>query len=150
MGYGTGAIMAVPAHDERDFEFCKQYGIDIRPVIRPADGALADAATMPGRSTDYGVLEDSGQLSGLASEAARRDMTANAESEGFGEGRDYLSHQGLGHFAAALLGHADSRDLLREVRHGARAGEGSAGASAARNRHHGQRPIAAAKTFPSS
>ncbi len=43
MGYGTGAIMAVPAHDERDFEFCTKYGIPIRPVIRPVDGALADA-----------------------------------------------------------------------------------------------------------
>ena len=40
MGYGTGAIMAVPAHDERDFEFCTKYGIPIRPVIRPVDGAL--------------------------------------------------------------------------------------------------------------
>ena len=38
MGYGTGAIMAVPAHDQRDFEFCRKYGIDIRPVIRPVDG----------------------------------------------------------------------------------------------------------------
>ena len=35
LGYGTGAIMAVPAHDERDFEFCRKYGIDVRPVIRP-------------------------------------------------------------------------------------------------------------------
>ena len=35
MGYGTGAIMAVPAHDERDFEFCRKYGIAVRPVIRP-------------------------------------------------------------------------------------------------------------------
>ena len=42
MGYGTGAIMAVPAHDERDFEFCKTYGIPIRPVIRPVDGVLDD------------------------------------------------------------------------------------------------------------
>jgi len=41
MGYGTGAIMAVPAHDERDFEFCRKYGIAVRPVIRPADGVLA-------------------------------------------------------------------------------------------------------------
>jgi len=38
MGYGTGAIMAVPAHDERDFEFCTKYGIPIRPVIRPVAG----------------------------------------------------------------------------------------------------------------
>ena len=41
MGYGTGAIMAVPAHDERDFEFCRKYGIPVRPVIRPVDGELA-------------------------------------------------------------------------------------------------------------
>ena len=40
MGYGTGAIMAVPAHDERDFEFCKTYGIPIRPVISPVGGVL--------------------------------------------------------------------------------------------------------------
>ena len=40
MGYGTGAIMAVPAHDERDFEFCTKYGIPVRPVIRPVDGEL--------------------------------------------------------------------------------------------------------------
>jgi leucyl-tRNA synthetase len=37
MSYGTGVIMAVPAHDERDFEFCSSYGIPVRPVIRPAD-----------------------------------------------------------------------------------------------------------------
>ena len=48
MGYGTGAIMAVPAHDQRDFEFCNQYHIAIRPVIRPVDGALADVATHEG------------------------------------------------------------------------------------------------------
>src|SRR4051794_32582840 len=46
MGYGTGAIMAVPAHDERDFEFCRSYGIPVRPVIRPTDGSLADGETM--------------------------------------------------------------------------------------------------------
>src|SRR5271155_3219144 len=46
MTYGTGAIMAVPAHDERDFEFCTKYGIPIRAVIRPADGELADSEAM--------------------------------------------------------------------------------------------------------
>ena len=40
--YGTGAIMAVPAHDERDFDFAKTFGIPIRPVIRPVDGVLDD------------------------------------------------------------------------------------------------------------
>jgi leucyl-tRNA synthetase len=85
MGYGTGAIMAVPAHDQRDFEFCKQYGIPIRPVIRPVDGVLADAATLKEAYPDDGVVENSGQYSGLPSEEARRVMTAKAEAEGFGK-----------------------------------------------------------------
>jgi leucyl-tRNA synthetase len=86
MGYGTGAIMAVPAHDQRDFEFCKQYGIAIRPVIRPVDGALADAATMKEAYPDDGIVENSGQYSGLPSDEARGVMTAKAEAEGFGKG----------------------------------------------------------------
>jgi leucyl-tRNA synthetase len=86
IGYGTGAIMAVPAHDQRDFEFCTQYGITIRPVIRPQDGALADASAMNGAFPDDGVVENSGQYSGLASAEARRAMTARAEAEGFGKG----------------------------------------------------------------
>jgi leucyl-tRNA synthetase len=86
MGYGTGAIMAVPAHDERDFEFCKQYGIAVRPVIRPADGPLAEVATVAEAFTDDGVVEQSGPFSGLPSEEARRVMTAKAEKEGFGKG----------------------------------------------------------------
>ena len=85
MGYGTGAIMAVPAHDQRDFEFCKQYGIPIRPVIRPVDGTLADAATMKEAFGDDGIVENSGEFSGLPSAEARRVMTAKAEAEGFGK-----------------------------------------------------------------
>jgi leucyl-tRNA synthetase len=86
MGYGTGAIMAVPAHDQRDFEFCKQYAIAIRPVIRPVDGVLADAATMKESFPDDGIVENSGPYSGLPSEEARRVMTAKAEADGFGKG----------------------------------------------------------------
>ncbi|MFB3778328.1 MAG: leucine--tRNA ligase [Bryobacteraceae bacterium] len=86
MGYGTGAIMAVPAHDERDFEFCKRYGIPIRPVIRPLGGALAEEATMQQAFVDDGVCENTGEFSGLASAEARRAMTAQAEKEGFGKG----------------------------------------------------------------
>jgi leucyl-tRNA synthetase len=76
MGYGTGAIMAVPAHDERDFEFAEQYGLEIRPVIGPAD-------ELP--FTEDGIVECSGAYSGLLSEEARRVMTARAEAEGFGK-----------------------------------------------------------------
>ena len=86
MGYGTGAIMAVPAHDERDFEFCEQYGINIRPVIRPVDGELASVETMSHAFTEDGITENSGPFSGLPSEEARRVMTAKAEKEGFGVG----------------------------------------------------------------
>ncbi|MEO7652658.1 MAG: class I tRNA ligase family protein, partial [Bryobacteraceae bacterium] len=84
MGYGTGAIMAVPAHDDRDFEFCTKYGIPIRPVIRPVDGELAE--NPKAAFTGYGVVENSGEWSGLQSAEARARMTAKAEAEGFGKG----------------------------------------------------------------
>jgi leucyl-tRNA synthetase len=79
MGYGTGAIMAVPAHDERDFEFCTKYGIPIRPVIRPVEGDAPQGAF-----TDDGILVNSGEWTGLTSEEARRRMTEKAVKDGFG------------------------------------------------------------------
>jgi leucyl-tRNA synthetase len=85
MSYGTGAIMAVPAHDERDFEFCRRFGIPVRPVIRPVDGVLADAWTMQQAFVDDGICECSGEFSGLPSAEARRRMCAKAEAEGFGK-----------------------------------------------------------------
>jgi leucyl-tRNA synthetase len=85
MGYGTGAIMAVPAHDERDFEFCRKYGIAVRPVIRPVDGALATEPGLTEAFTEYGVVEDSGPWSGLASVEARRKMAEYAAGRGFGQ-----------------------------------------------------------------
>jgi leucyl-tRNA synthetase len=81
MGYGTGAIMAVPAHDQRDFEFCKQYAIPIRPVVEPDTSAIG--LVLP--FVDDGRLIDSGEYSGLLSQEARRVMTAKAESDGFGK-----------------------------------------------------------------
>jgi leucyl-tRNA synthetase len=84
-GYGTGAIMAVPAHDERDFEFCRKYGIAVRPVIRPVDGALAVEPGMEAAYCDYGVVENSGEWSGLESGEARKKMAAHAEAHGFGK-----------------------------------------------------------------
>jgi len=83
MDYGTGAIMAVPAHDERDFDFCKTFGIPIRPVIRPVDGALDEnpKAAFP----DDGIVERSGEFTGLPSAEARRVMNQYAEKTGFGK-----------------------------------------------------------------
>jgi leucyl-tRNA synthetase len=85
MGYGTGAIMAVPAHDERDFEFCRKYEIPVRAVIRPVDGTLAVEPGMTAPFEEYGILENSGEWSGLASAEARRRMSAHAEARGFGK-----------------------------------------------------------------
>ncbi|HXJ39225.1 MAG TPA: leucine--tRNA ligase, partial [Bryobacteraceae bacterium] len=85
MGYGTGAIMAVPAHDQRDFEFCRQYGINIRAVVRPVDGALGDPATMTDAWGDYGIVENSGEWTGKPSEEARREMARYAEAQDFGK-----------------------------------------------------------------
>lgn len=85
MGYGTGAIMAVPAHDERDFEFCRKYRIPVKPVVRPVDGELADEATMTEAFCDYGIAAVAGESSGLPTEEAKRQMNAKAEREGFGK-----------------------------------------------------------------
>jgi leucyl-tRNA synthetase len=82
MGYGTGAIMAVPAHDERDFEFCNKYDIAWHPVVEPA----VDVAGAALPFVDDGRLRESGEFSGLLSEEARRVMTARAEADGFGKG----------------------------------------------------------------
>src|SRR5580692_11778575 len=85
MGYGTGAIMAVPAHDDRDFEFCRAYHIPIVPVIRPADGPLSDGQQMQAAFPEYGIVENSGPWSGLASGEASVKMAAYAEKNGFGK-----------------------------------------------------------------
>ena len=87
MEYGTGAIMAVPAHDERDFEFCQSYGLPIRTVIVPEEGTPpAETATPLKAMVDYGRLVASGPYTGLTSEEAIECMTRDAESRGFGEG----------------------------------------------------------------
>jgi leucyl-tRNA synthetase len=84
--YGTGAIMAVPAHDERDFEFCKKYKLPIRTVVSPANAdakSSAQEATEP--FTGYGISVNSRDFSGLPSEIAKENMAAFAESKGFGK-----------------------------------------------------------------
>ncbi len=80
MEYGSGAVMAVPAHDERDHEFARRYGLEIRTVVIPSDGKEADE----GAFVEYGTVVDSGPFSGLPSREAREAMAAHAETEGFG------------------------------------------------------------------
>ncbi|MFZ2168640.1 MAG: leucine--tRNA ligase, partial [Methylococcaceae bacterium] len=69
MGYGTGAVMAVPAHDQRDFEFALKYGIAIKQVIFAKDGANGDDCSEQAY-TVKGVLRNSGEFNGLTSEQA--------------------------------------------------------------------------------
>ena len=83
-GYGTGAIMAVPGHDQRDFEFCSKYGIPIRQVIRPVEGEPGVGPLTHALEIE-GIVENSGEYDGLASEEARRRMTARAKRGGFGD-----------------------------------------------------------------
>jgi leucyl-tRNA synthetase len=87
MEYGTGAIMAVPAHDERDFEFCSSYGLPIRTVIVPEGTPPEAEVTAPLHATvEYGRLVASGPYTGLTSEEAIERMTRDAEAKGFGKG----------------------------------------------------------------
>ncbi|MDT8406398.1 MAG: leucine--tRNA ligase [Methylococcales bacterium] len=82
MGYGTGAVMAVPAHDQRDFEFAQQYGIAIKPVIAPVGETSVDVSAAA--FTEKGVLIDSGAFTGLTSQQA------------FDAIADFLTEKGLG------------------------------------------------------
>jgi leucyl-tRNA synthetase len=84
MDYGTGAIMSVPAHDERDFEFAKKYAIPIRQVIEPVRDE--DEAKLPFISED-GVLMNSGEYDGLTCAAAQKQLQEVAVQKGFGEGK---------------------------------------------------------------
>ena len=85
MGYGEGAVMAVPAHDQRDWEFAKKYGLPIKQVIQPVDGGEADITEAA--FTAKGVLVESGQFSGLTSEAALEAIAAHLDSQNMGQKR---------------------------------------------------------------
>jgi leucyl-tRNA synthetase len=84
--YGTGAVMAVPAHDERDFEFARKYDLPIRVVVRPVDGGIPDAAVLTDAVSNDGIIVNSGPWDGLPSDEARAKMTADAKARGIGEG----------------------------------------------------------------
>ena len=85
MSYGTGAVMSVPAHDQRDWEFAKKYGLPIRQVIFPEDGSDADVGA--GAFAEKGTLGDSGELSGLGSEEAFARTAKLLEERGAGGAR---------------------------------------------------------------
>jgi leucyl-tRNA synthetase len=83
MGYGTGAIMSVPGHDQRDWEFARKYGLEIRPVIFPADGS--DPGIESVAFTDYGVLGNSGEFDGMDFAQAFSAIADRLQAHGDGE-----------------------------------------------------------------
>src|SRR6202522_1687525 len=87
MDYGTGAIMSVPAHDERDYEFAQKYGLEIRLVILPASSDPEETMAEPELpfTTMEGILVNSGEFSGLACAEAITAMSAHAAEKGFGK-----------------------------------------------------------------
>jgi leucyl-tRNA synthetase len=83
MAYGEGAVMGVPGHDQRDFEFATEYGLPIPQVIRPTDGELE----LPLRQAyvDYGVCVNSGKYDGLHYQQAVDAIAADLKAKGLGE-----------------------------------------------------------------
>jgi leucyl-tRNA synthetase len=88
MAYGEGAVMGVPAHDERDFEFARKYGLPVRTVVTSASGAYERVCEpWQGEYAEHGILVDSGKFTGLASGAAIEAIAAALTRLGIGSKR---------------------------------------------------------------
>ncbi len=86
MAYGTGAVMAVPAHDQRDFEFAVKYGLPIKVVILPEDNASAsNVEPLTAANEEDGILVNSSAFSGMTSAQGREAITAALAERGLGE-----------------------------------------------------------------
>ena len=87
MEYGTGAVMSVPAHDQRDFDFARKYGLEIVVVVNPADQEQPlDGAAMAEAFTADGIMVNSDDFNGLPNREAMEKIIARLESEGTGKG----------------------------------------------------------------
>jgi len=85
LGYGTGAVMAVPGHDQRDFEFAKKFNLPVREVIIPAGGKSPDM--LEAAYADEGIMVNSGDYSGLSSTDGQKKIAEHLKSIGRGEAR---------------------------------------------------------------
>jgi len=84
MDYGTGAVMAVPAHDQRDFEFARKYGLTIKTVITPDPENPLKPGEMDAAYVDAGIVVNSGEFDGMESEDAKRAVTERLKEKGLG------------------------------------------------------------------
>ena len=137
--YGTGVVMGVPAHDQRDFEFAKKYDLPIKVVIAP-DGWQGE--DLHEAYLDEGSQVNSGQFDGLPSADGWQRIADHVEESGCGRARRGLPDEGLAHLAPALLGHAHTHHTLRRLRRCPRARRRPARAAA------GGRPVPAHRRVP--
>ena len=147
LDYGTGAIMSVPAHDERDYEFAKKYGLDIRIVILPRrEGRCADGApnepVLPFTETNS-LLINSGECDGLPCQEAIEKMSKYAEEHGFGKATVTYRLKDWGISRQRYWGTPIPIIYCASLRHRAGAGERPAGAAAGERRDHAGRRLAA-------
>jgi leucyl-tRNA synthetase len=91
ISYGTGAIMAVPAGDQRDFEFARKYGLEVRVVIQPPDQPPLDGATMPEAYDGPGVMVNSNEFNGTVSNGQK-----GRKNPAISDVIDYLEEMGIG------------------------------------------------------
>ena len=115
MGYGTGAVMSVPAHDQRDFDFARKYGLEIIVVVKPDEDL--DPAAMTEAYAGDGVMINSGDFNGLKNTMALESIADYLEMPSAGKAHHQFPASRLGHIPAALLGSAHSDDSLRCLRH---------------------------------
>lgn len=85
MNYGTGVVMAVPAHDQRDFEFARKYSLPIKVVINPSEGDALDPAAMDAAYTEDGTMVNSALFTGRNNREVIPDILAHLAYKGYGE-----------------------------------------------------------------
>lgn len=85
--YGTGAVMGVPAHDERDFDFAKKYNLPINQVIKPNVDNFDDNSEMSAAYVESGIMINSGEFNGLSNEEGKKKITEWAENNSVGNAK---------------------------------------------------------------
>ena len=124
--YGAGAIMSVPAHDERDYEFARKYGLEVRIVILPRRTGEPPAAGQPDEPVlpyveEDSLLMNSGEYNGLGCQEAQAQDGGVRTGTWLWPAHRHLPAEGLGRQPPALLGCADPGALLPQRRYRARA-----------------------------
>ncbi len=132
MRYGDGAVMAVPAHDERDFEFATKYSLPIKSVVRTSSGDTRPGARGRTPTANTAMLINSGEFDGLDFAGAFDAIEVAADQEGPRRLAHPVPPARLGHPPPALLGLPDPDHPLRHLRRRAGAGRPVAGGAAGR------------------